>query len=146
MGSAEELLAMTERGELEAIEPSVDSARNLLSDAKRSLATCRAIAGDDPKSALLLSWDGVIFPLLAGALALTGYRVTSRQGHHRIAVEAGRELFGAGPLFFRIGALRRARDRTMYENDPPAPAELEDILNDCEELVALLQGAVSRAG
>ncbi len=137
---------MAERGELDAIEPSVDSVRKLLSDAKRSLATCRAIAGDDPKSALLLTWDGVTFPLLAGALALTGYRVTSRQGHHRVAVEAGRELFNADPLFFRIGALRRARDRTMYENDPPSPAELQDVLDDCDELVALLQGAVSRAG
>ena len=145
MGSAEELRRMAERGELEAIEPSVAAARKLLSDAKRSLATCRAIAENDPKSALLLAWDGVTFPLLAGALVLTGYRVTSRQGHHRVAVEAGRELFGADPLFFRIGALRRARDRTMYENDPPAPAELEDVFNDCDQLVALLQSAVNRA-
>src|SRR5690242_17320233 len=99
MGSAEELRAMAERGELEAIEASSDAARKLLADARRSLATCRTIAGSDPKSALLLAWDGVAFPLLAGALALAGYRVTSHQGHHRVAVEAGRALFDANPLF-----------------------------------------------
>lgn len=85
---------MAARGELEPIEPSVAAAEERLVSASRSHATCREIAESDPRSCLLLAWDGVAFPILAAALALAGYRVTSRQGHHRVAVEAGRLLLG----------------------------------------------------
>jgi hypothetical protein len=135
---------MSERGELEPIEPSSSAARALLTDARRSLATCRAIADTDPKSGLLLAWDGVAFPLLSAALNLAGYRVTNRMGHHRVAVTAGRQLLSADPLLSRISAIRRARDRTMYENDPPPPEELRDVLDDCEELADLMEKALQR--
>lgn len=74
---------MAERQELEAIERSPSKASALLEDARRSLATCRSIAEKDPKSALLLAWDGIAFPVLTAAMALAGYRVTNRMGHHR---------------------------------------------------------------
>jgi hypothetical protein len=83
VGSSEELRAMAERQELEAIERSPSKASALLEDARRSLATCRSIAEKDPKSALLLAWDGIAFPVLTAAMALAGYRVTNRMGHHR---------------------------------------------------------------
>jgi hypothetical protein len=145
MGSAEELKAMSERQELEPIERSAEKASALLADARRSLITCRSIAGKDPKSALLLAWDGVAFPTLTAALTLAGYRVTNRMGHHRAAVEAARQLLPADALLSRIGSIRRMRDRGMYENEP---AELDDVteaLHDCEGLIELVAKAVQRA-
>src|SRR5712692_10366476 len=106
MGSAEELRAMAERQELEAIERSPAKATALIADARRTLATCRSIAAKDPKSALLLAWDGIAFPALTAALTLAGYRVTNRMGHHRAAVEAARQLLPADALLSRIGSIR----------------------------------------
>ena len=145
MGSAEELKAMAERHELEPVEASAPKAGALIGSARRSLATCRAIARKDPNSALLLAWDGVAFPTLTAALALAGYRVTNRMGHHRVAVEAARQLFGADALLSRIGSLRRMRDRGMYEGEPPEVDEVADALDDCEGLIQLVAKAVRSA-
>ncbi len=145
MGSAEELRAMAERQELEPIERSLAKASALVVDARRSLVTCRSIAEKDPKSALLLAWDGVAFPTLTAALTLAGYRVTNRMGHHRLAVEAARLLLGADALMSRIGSLRRMRDRGMYEMDPTEVAEVAESLDDCEQLIQLVASALRRA-
>lgn len=145
MGAAEELKAMAARQELEVIEASAVKASELLTGARRSLATCRVIAASDPKSTLLLAWDGVAFPTLTAALALAGYRVTSRMGHHRVAVEAARQLFEADALLSRIGSVRRMRDRGMYEGDPPEVEEVTDALDDCEGLIELVAKAVRNA-
>ena len=136
---------MAERQELEAIERSPAKASALIADARRSLTTCRSIAGKDPKSGLLLAWDGVAFPCLAATLALAGYRVTSRMGHHRVAVDATRHLLNEGALMSRIGALRRMRDRGMYEMEPPDVDELTEALDDCEQLVQVVARALRRA-
>jgi hypothetical protein len=145
MGAAEELKAMATRQELELIEPSAIKASELLTDARRSLATCRAIAASDPKSTLLLAWDGVAFPTLTAALALAGYRVTNRMGHHRAAIDAARQLLGADALISRIGSLRRMRDRGMYESELPEVEEVIEALDDCEGLIQLVGKAVQRA-
>ncbi len=145
MGSAEELKAMAERQELEPIEPSAAKATALLADARRSLATCRSVASNDPKSALLLAWDGIAFPTLTAALALAGYRVTNRMGHHRVAVEAARQLLGDDALLSRIGSLRRMRDRGMYDMEPPELEEITEALGDCEQLIRLVAVAIQRA-
>jgi len=136
---------MAERQELEAIERSPAKASALIADARRSLVTCRSIAGKDPKSALLLAWDGIAFPALTAALTLAGYRVTNRMGHHRVAVDAARQLLGEDALMSRIGALRRMRDRGMYEMDSPEVAEMTEALDDCEELIQAVARAVQRA-
>jgi hypothetical protein len=146
MGAAEELKAMAERRELEPTEPSVEKVRSLMADAQHSLGSCRAIAATDPKGALLLAWDGVAFPTLTAALALAGYRVTSGMGHHRVAVEAARQLLGADALLSRIGSLRRMRARGMYENEAPEVEEITEALEDCEQLIQLVAKAVQRAG
>src|SRR5437899_636628 len=136
---------MAERQELEPIERSPTKATALAVDARRSLKTCRSIAEQDPKSALLLAWDGVAFPTLTAALALAGYRVTNRMGHHRVAVEATRLLLDADALMSRIGSLRRLRDRGMYEMEAPEVAEVTDALDDCEQLIQRVASAVRRA-
>jgi len=146
MGSAEELHAMAERQELEAIERSPAKATALIVDARRTLATCRSIAAKDPKSALLLAWDGIAFTALTAALTLAGYRVTNRMGHHRVAVDAARQLLGEDALMSRIGALRRMRDRGMYEMEPPEANEITEALDDCEQLIQVVARAVQRAG
>ena len=145
MGSAEELKAMAERQELEPVERSAEKASALLADARRSLTTCRSIASTDLKSALLLAWDGIAFPTLTAALALAGYRVTNRMGHHRAAVEASRHLLGDDALLSRIGSLRRMRDRGMYEMEPPEADEMIGALDDCEQLIQLVAVAIQRA-
>ena len=145
MGSAEELKGMAERQELEAVERSSTKASALIEDARRALATCRSIVGKDPKSAVLLAWDGVAFTTLTAALALAGYRVTNRMGHHRAAVDASRHLLGEDALMSRIGSLRRMRDRGMYEMDPPDVHEITEALDDCEQLIELVARAVQRA-
>jgi hypothetical protein len=144
MGAAEELKAMAARQELEVIEPSAAKASELVG-ARRSLATCRVIVASDPKSTLLLAWDGVAFPTLTAALALAGYRVTNRMGHHRAAVDAARQLLGADALISRIGSLRRMRDRGMYESELPEVEEVIEALDDCEGLIQLVGKAVQRA-
>jgi len=136
---------MAERQELEAIERSPAKASALIADARRSLVTCRSIAEKDPKSALLLAWDGIAFPALTAALTLAGYRVTNRMGHHRVAVDAARQLLGEDALMSRIGALRRMRDRGMYEMDSPEFAEITEALDDCEQLIRAVARAVQRA-
>ena len=145
MGSAEELKAMAQRQELEPVERSAQKASALLADARRSLTTCRSIASTDLKSALLLAWDGIAFPTLTAALALAGYRVTNRMGHHRAAVEASRHLLGDDALLSRIGSLRRMRDRGMYEMEPPEADEMIGALDDCEQLIQLVAVAIQRA-
>ena len=97
------------------------------------------------KSAVLLAWDGVAFTTLTAALALAGYRVTNRMGHHRAAVDASRYLLGEDALMSRIGSLRRMRDRGMYEMDPPDVHEITEALDDCEQLIELVARAVQRA-
>ena len=136
---------MAERQELEAIERSPAKANTLIADARRSLTTCRSIAVKDPKSALLRAWDGIAFPALTAALTLAGYRVTNRMGHHRVAVDAARQLLGEDALMSRIGALRRMRDRGMYEMEPPDSDELTEALDDCEQLIGIVSRAVQRA-
>ena len=136
---------MAERQELEAIDRSPAKASALIADAHRSLVTCRSIAEKDPKSALLLAWDGIAFPALTAALALAGYRVTNRMGHHRVAVDAARQLLGEDGLMSRIGALRRMRDRGMYEMDSPEVRELTEALDEYEELIRAVARAVQRA-
>src|SRR5438132_533729 len=81
-----------------AVERSSTKASALIEDARRALATCRSIVGKDPKSAVLLAWDGVAFTTFTAALALAGYRVTNRMGHHRAAVDASRHLLGEDAL------------------------------------------------
>jgi len=136
---------MTERQELEAIERSSAKASALIADARRSLVTCRSIAEKDPKSGLLLAWDGIAFPALTAALTLAGYRVTNRMGHHRVAVDAARQLLGEDALISRIGALQRLRDRGMYEMEPPEVDEIPEALDDCEQLIQVVARAVQRA-
>lgn len=136
---------MAERQELEEIESSPSKASALIADARRSLTTCRSIADKDPKSALLLAWDGIAFPVLTAALALAGYRVTNRMGHHRVAVEAVRQLVDEDPLMSRIGALRRMRDRGMYEMEPLDVAEITEALDDCEKLIKVVAQAVQQS-
>jgi len=137
---------MAEREELEAIERSPAKATALIVDARRTLATCRSIATKDPKSAVLLAWDGIAFPALTAALTLAGYRVTNRMGHHRVAVDAARQLLGEDALMSRIGALRRMRDRGMYEMEPPEADEITEALDDCELLIKVVARAIQRAG
>ena len=136
---------MAEREELEAIERSPAKATALIVDARRTLATCRSIATKDPKSAVLLAWDGIAFPALTAALTLAGYRVTNRMGHHRVAVDAARQLLGEDALMSRIGALRRMRDRGMYEMEAPEADEITEALDDCEQLIKVVARAVQRA-
>jgi hypothetical protein len=145
VSAPEELRAMVSQGELEAVEPSAAAAHERLDSAARALITCRSIVEEDPRSSLLLAWHGVAFPLLAAALTLAGYRVTSRQGHHRVAVEATRLLLGQDALLSRIGGLRRSRDRTMYEQQAPDPADVAEILEDLEQLLAIVRTAIDRA-
>src|SRR5713101_4227151 len=146
MGSVEELRAMAQRQELEPIERSASTAGALLEDARRSLGTCRSITTKDPKSALLLAWDAVAFPTLAASLATAGYRVTNRMGHHRVAVDASRLLLRDDPLLSRIGSLRRMRNRGMYDMEPPEADEIKEALDDCEQLIELVEKAVQRTG
>ena len=137
---------MAERQELEAIERGQAKATALIADARRTLATCRSIAAKDPKSALLLAWDGIAFTALTAALTLAGYRVTNRMGHHRVAVDAARQLLGEDALMSRIGALRRMRDRGMYEMEAPEADEITEALDDCEQLIQVVARAVQRGG
>jgi hypothetical protein len=145
VAAAGELKDFVERSELERVESSVDKAEAMLKDAERSLKTARSIASADPKSALLLAWDGIAFQALAAALLLAGYRVTSQPGHHRVAVEAGRVLLGQPALLSRIGALRRLRARGMYESESVEREEAVAALDDGEALVAIVRNAVAAA-
>jgi hypothetical protein len=145
MGAAEELKAMADRHELEAMEKSVDKAQTMLTAADRSLKTARSIVSTDPDSALLLAWDAIAFQALAATLAIAGYRVMSQAGHHRAAVNAGRLLLGDDALLSRIGSLMRARGRGMYESEPAEKEEVRVALDDCEKLIALVRLAADRA-
>src|SRR6266705_6631578 len=51
-----------------------------------------------------------------------------------------------GCLESRIGALRRMRDRGMYEMEPPEADEITEALDDCEQLIKVVARAVQRAG
>src|SRR2546428_8261370 len=92
-------------------------------------------------------WPGMESPSRRSraALALAGYRVTNRMGHHRAAVDASRHLLGEHALMSRIGSLRRMRDRGMYEMDLPDVDEIAEALDDCEQLIELVARAVQRA-
>lgn len=78
-------------------------------------------------------------------VVLAAYRVTNRMGHHRVAVDAARQLLGEDALMSRVGALRRMRDRGMYEMEPPDSDELTEALDDCEQLMGVVSRAVQRA-
>jgi hypothetical protein len=145
MGPAEELKAMADRGQLDAIEPSVASAEAKLAVADRSLKTARLIARTDPDSSLQLAWDRVAFQALAASLALAGYRVTSQIGHHRVALDANRHLLGEVALLSRIGRLMRTRSRGMYEHESAETDEVVAALDDCEKLIKLVRSAANRA-
>lgn len=145
MGAAEVLNAMAARQELEHVASDVDKALKMLDDAERSLKAARSIAKEDPRSALLLAWDGVAFQALAAALLLAGYRVTSQPGHHRLAAVACRELLDDRALMFRIDAVRRMRSRGMYEGEAPEPAEADAALADAESLIQDVRTAAARS-
>ena len=145
MDSATQLKAMLDRRELEAVEPTVEKAEVMLKAAERSLRAARSIATADPKSAVLLAWDGIAFQALAAALLVAGYRVTSQPGHHRVAVDAGRILLSETALLSRIGGLRRLRSRGMYEAEPVKTEEAVAALEDCQALIGVVRTAVARA-
>jgi hypothetical protein len=145
MGAAEDLRAMVDRHELELVDHDLAKAEVLLNAAGRALETARSIAAKDPDSAMTVAWDRVAFQALAAMLAIAGYRVTSQQGHHRVAVDAGRLLLPDEKLLSRIGTLRRTRDRGMYESEPATKAEVDQAIRDCQELVQLVRAARERA-
>ncbi len=145
MGAAEQLRAMVDRHELELIDRDVAKAEVLLSAADRALETARSIAEKDPDSAMTVAWDRVAFQALGAMLAIAGYRVTSQQGHHRVAVDAGRLLLSDEKLLSRIGTLRRTRDRGMYEAEPATKSEVDQAIRDSQELVQLVRAALDRA-
>lgn len=136
---------MLDRRELDVVDRDVDKAADLLKAAEHSIRTAKSIAEDDPDSALAILWDRVAFQALTAALLLAGYRVTSREGHHRVAVDACRLLLTDDKLVSRIGTLRRTRDRGMYEFEPAHKDEVDAAIKDCEDLVQLVMEAVKRA-
>jgi hypothetical protein len=145
MGAAEELQAMADSHLLEAVDRDIEKASSMLKSAQRSLKTARDIAAHDPDSALTLAWDRIAFQALGAMLTLAGYRVTSEKGHHRVTVDAGRLLLGEQDLLSRIGALRRSRDRGMYESEPAEKEEVVAALEDCEKLIEVVGKAIDRA-
>jgi hypothetical protein len=94
---------------------------------------------------MTVAWDSVAFQALAAMLAIAGYRVTSQQGHHRVAVDAGRLLLTDEKLLSRIGTLRPTRDRGMYEAEPATKSEVDQAIRDSQELVQLVRAALERA-
>ena len=150
MAPADELAALRDAGRLKEVPADVDAARQMHEQASANLRLVREILDrtDDPnpRAAALLLWDGGAFALLAAALVLAGFRVTSAVGHHRTAIEAVRIISGKGGLMTRIEALRRMRGQVMYDATISDVRHVGDSLADVQELSAWVGGAIARSG
>ncbi len=119
-----ELLAATE---LEQLTPSEETARRLLEDAGRHLATAAAaLETGDLAGAYQLAYDA-LRKSAASLLAVQGLRATSRGGHLAVQ-EAVLAQFGSMVRALRaFGRIRRARNSFEYPSlTTPGPAA-EDV-------------------
>ena len=133
---SDKIQQLLESGELEDVEPSLDVARRLLTDAEQHIASARTIAeaGDLTGAYQQLAYDA-LRKTAASLLAAQGLRATSRGGH--VAVQdAVIAQFGDGARVFRaFGRLRRSRNRFEYPGDTASEPTVDDV-NDALQVSA----------
>jgi hypothetical protein len=91
--------------------------------ARRTLATARDIAADDPESAFVLAYDAARHAS-AGLLAHQGLRATS-QGGHKAVEDTVRAQFGEP--FKPFGMLRRRRNELEYPAFPGERIDADEV-------------------
>lgn len=132
---SDKIQQLLDSGELEDVEPSLDVARRLLTDAEQHIASARTIAeAGDLTGAYQLAYDA-LRKTAASLLAAQGLRATSRGGH--VAVQdAVIAQFGDGARVFRsFGRLRRSRNRFEYPGDTASEPTVDDV-NDALQVSA----------
>lgn len=121
-------------GELQRIRGSAADGDPWLAKARRTHATASGIAGSDPDSAYVLSYDAARHACTA-LLVQQGLRPTTRGGHI-VVDEAVRAQFGDAFRPFR--ALRIRRNELEYPAMPEDAAtadEVEEALSDAERIL-----------
>ncbi len=138
---ADRIRELISAAELEQVEPSLDVALRLATDAERHVASAEAIASNgDLTGAYQLAYDALRKSAVA-LLAVQGLRATTRGGH--IAVQdAVIGQFGATVGAFRaFSRLRRSRNRFEY----PGDAASEPTEDDVADALKISTEAASRA-
>jgi hypothetical protein len=119
-------------GDLQQVAGAEAEGSAWIDKARRTLATARGIAADDPESAFVLAYDAARHAC-TGLLVHQGLRPTSRGGHY-VVEQAIRAQFGN--TFKPYAALRRRRNELEY---PAFPGEHVDQA----EIIAALATATS---
>ena len=105
--------------------------------ARRTVATARAIAPDDPESAFVLGCDAARYACTA-LLVHQGLRPTSRGGHYAVE-QALRAQFG--DVFRAFGALRRRRNQLEYPAYPGEHVALAEVESTMSHVAAIIEAA-----
>jgi len=104
-----------------------------------------ALAGDvvrrvDRDRAMAIAYEAG-FRACVGILLLAGYRLTSKPGHHRAAIEGAAAVLGRDvrPLLRRVDGARQFRNEILYGDTAPASeSQLAMLIGDVGDLLGRL--------
>lgn len=132
---SERIQQLLDAGELEDVEPSLDVARRLLTDAEQHIVSARTIAeAGDLTGAYQLAYDA-LRKTAASLLAAQGLRATSRGGHVAVQDAVIAQFGDEARVFRAFGRLRRSRNRFEYPGDTASEPTVEDV-NDALQVSA----------
>lgn len=135
---ADTVEALVESGELERVEASKDLARSILDDARRHLASARAISATDPLGAYALAYDAGR-KALSAILEAQGLRATSKGGHI-VLFDAAMAQFDPplGGIIRPFNRMRARRNQVEYASTSNPIITSDEVLGDIPKSQDLL--------
>jgi hypothetical protein len=128
---------MLRKGELERVEPDKDAADLALAEARRHVASARAIAATDPNGAYQLAYDAARKAVVAD-MRRVGVRVRRGEGAHALtALYAGSAI--EEELATRLDQMRRRRNRSEYGTALIGSNEVDEAITVAESLIGSVE-------
>jgi len=126
---ADQIESLVVSHDLEHVEPSIDLASRLASDAAQHLDSARVVLENgDPVGAYQLAYDS-LRKAAAALLAVQGLRATSRGGHVAVQKAMVAQFGDEFPGFRSFGRLRRNRNRFEYPAEGASEPDADDVLD-----------------
>ena len=124
---------MLGNGELERVEPDKDAADLALVEARRHVASARAIAATDPNGAYQLAYDAARKAVVAD-MRRVGVRVRRGEGAHALTARYAGSAIDE-ELGTRLDQMRRRRNRSEYGTVLIESNEVDEAITVAESLI-----------
>lgn len=140
-----EIGAMLVSGELQRVPASREHADNLLNQARKHLASARAVVENDPEGAYAIGYDASRKALVA-VLENQGLRATSRGGHVAVYRSVHAQLDPPlGAVLRPFDRMRRRRNGLEYPDFEAPALTAADALEDLERARAIVDSRGARS-